>query len=276
MRLGSVPSVIYLGFYVILVFIFSGIYFVLPGRSFYHSTSQYEYNELDADAGKILSSLVVGIRNNLSQFYETDRPTIRGWVLDTRFLEASSLSVKEFPEEFGFELTAPIWIQSKSGRIQTHLQQKVTVPLQSYIATDGVVYFYLQPDKSVPSPIEGIPPVPNLQELLPYGRKIDSFRAPGVEMSTDLYRRIIGFGEGFRGFPTAVEGQYWRVLYFSAGLATASALGDIVPLTTTARFFVTFQALLSLVTIGLFLNALANDIAGTKQSDCGARRTGSI
>jgi hypothetical protein len=50
------------------------------------------------------------------------------------------------------------------------------------------------------------------------------------------------------------------MLYFSAGIATSSALGDIQPVSTQARLSVTSEVLIEVIFIGLFLNSLAHDI----------------
>lgn len=266
LRLGSVPSVLFLCAYVLLIFVFSAIYFVLPDRSFFHSTSQYEYDEFNADAERLLSDLEVGIKSNLVNFYKTDELKIRGWALDTRQLEVHSLSVKDFPEEFSFRLVVPLSrLDPNFGRIETQFRWTVTVPLQGRLIIGEIVYLFLKPEALAPPLIEGIPPEPSLQDLFPYTGEVGALPPPVLGLPMNLYAGIVEFGQGYRGFPAGVKGQYLRMLYFSAGLATASALGDIVPVTSTARLLVTIQALLSLAVFGLFLNALAVDIAGPRK-----------
>ena len=50
------------------------------------------------------------------------------------------------------------------------------------------------------------------------------------------------------------------MLYFSTGIATSSAFGDIVPISTQARNFVLLEALFAVIFVGLFLNALVYDV----------------
>jgi ion channel len=56
------------------------------------------------------------------------------------------------------------------------------------------------------------------------------------------------------------EGSLWpyiRMCYFSAITITTLGFGDITPVTTEARVLVGTEAVLGVVIIGLFLNAVA-------------------
>lgn len=267
-RLGRVPSLLYLGAYILMIFVFSSIYFRLPDRSFYHSTSQYEYEEFNAEAEGLLEELESGVRRNLVSHYGTEQPQIGGWTLETGALHASSLSVREFPHNFSFKLFAPLsMLVPEKGRAETQLRRAVTVPLQRKMIAGDVVYFFLDPRVSSSPPLPGLPAEPALRDLLPHVDAPGTFAGPVLAIPLSLYNRIVGFGQGYRGFPRKVRGHYLRMLYFSAGLSTASALGDIVPVASTARLLVTVQAVLSLSIVGLFLNALAVDIGNRRKRD---------
>ena len=47
------------------------------------------------------------------------------------------------------------------------------------------------------------------------------------------------------------------MLYFTAGAAAPVGFGDITPVTTTARIWVTIEVILEIVLIGVFLASLA-------------------
>lgn len=70
---------------------------------------------------------------------------------------------------------------------------------------------------------------------------------------------IVRFSEAKRGFPAQMSGQFVRMLYLSASTITTLGFGDIVPLTTSARLAVSVEAVLGIVMMGLFLNAIAKE-----------------
>jgi hypothetical protein len=265
-RLGRVPSLLYIAAYILLIILFSGIYYILPERPFYHSTAQYEYESLNADANKLLSTLRDRIINNLTRYYKSSQPKIRDWVLDTRSFTVDSLSVRNFPEEFNFQVGAPLSRIEPRGKVETYEHRLVIVPLKGKMIIEGVVYLFPKLDEAAPISIAEFPPEPNLQELLPDPGRLATLSGPVLGISVDLYNNIIGFGQGYRGFPAKVKGHYLRMLYFSAGIATSTALGDIVPITPLARLLVTIEALCALVIVGLFLNALAVDIGNRREA----------
>lgn len=73
----------------------------------------------------------------------------------------------------------------------------------------------------------------------------------------DTYAALVRFADADRGDPAAASSRWLRMLYLSATTLTTLGFGDITPVTTTARTSVTAEALLGVVLIGLFLNALA-------------------
>lgn len=60
-----------------------------------------------------------------------------------------------------------------------------------------------------------------------------------------------------QGFPAGIPGNLPRMLYLSATTVTTTGYGDIVPITTRARFLAMSEAILGLVIVGLFLNSIA-------------------
>jgi predicted RNA binding protein YcfA (HicA-like mRNA interferase family) len=264
-RLGNIPSLIYVASYVFLIFAFSYIYYVLPGRPFFHSTAQYEYESLNLDATNLLSRLRERILKNLNLTYKSDKPNIRGWLLDTRSIDVNSLSVRNFPEEFSFVVTAPLTRLDPKGLVFVYTHWLVTAPLKDKVVSGGIVYLFPKSTDPTPMLSLGLATEPNLQELLPRTGETPS-TAPVLVLPVDLYNDIVGFGQGYRGFPSKVRGHYLRMLYFSSGVATSTALGDIVPITSTARLLVTVEALASLILVGLFLNALATGIGSRREA----------
>jgi hypothetical protein len=72
----------------------------------------------------------------------------------------------------------------------------------------------------------------------------------------ELSKKIEDCGAGRRGFPSGTSGNFVRMFYLSASTITTLGYGDIVPITTLTRILVSIEAVLGIVFIGLFLNAL--------------------
>ena len=73
-----------------------------------------------------------------------------------------------------------------------------------------------------------------------------------------------------QGFPSELQGNFGRMLYFSAVTITTVGYGDVIPLTGAARFFAAFEATLGIILLGLFINSLA--FAATEKEGSGADR----
>jgi hypothetical protein len=73
-----------------------------------------------------------------------------------------------------------------------------------------------------------------------------------------------GYIQALSGDPSGVSGSYYRMSYLSAVVITTLGLGDIVPISSEARFLVATEAMFGVVVAGLFLNALAYRAGSTK------------
>ncbi len=268
-KLGKAPTFLFLLGYLLLIFVFSLVYYyALPGKHFYHSTSQYEYEFFNNDANEILRDIRAEIIQNFLDNGEA-KQEINGWRIDINDLETHSLFVGNFPSEFSFQIRLPT-IHATQGIDDswTSISAKVTVFTDGKIRMGDTVLLFFKVENNFNFPLEGFPS-PDI--LFPYKTFDQQQNAVVLPLSLDLYNRIIGFGQGYRGFPSNVSGQYWRMLYFSTGVATSSAFGDVVPVSTQARSLVTLEALLAVIFIGLFLNGLAYDVGealkNTQSSD---------
>jgi hypothetical protein len=84
---------------------------------------------------------------------------------------------------------------------------------------------------------------------------------PGIQLSSHDYRTLKAVVAAQEGYVGALPDQYLRMLYFSAVTETTLGFGDITPINTLTRSVVTGQAVLGVVVIGLFLNALSRRTA---------------
>jgi hypothetical protein len=240
---------------------FSGVYYALPDRSFYHSTAMYERDAFGKDAAAIRGAVESLIRSRMVECFGGSGARVNGWSVNVDEMRVQSLDVGKFPEEFSFVVRAPL-SYDKDG-LQTELRTRMTARPGDLALVDSQVHLFIETTETPIGHLVGEPAAPGGSIFFPFKNSDGKYVFGGLfVLPKSLYAQIIDFGEGYRGFPTRVSGQYWRMLYFSAGVATSSALGDIVPLTLAARLLVTAQALVSVVLVGLFLNALAYAASG--------------
>ena len=89
---------------------------------------------------------------------------------------------------------------------------------------------------------------------------VDSMMMPVIKVNRDLDTKLINFANTIYGFPNTFADNYWRMFYFSSVTLTTLGYGDIVPVTNTARILISIEAILGVIVIGLFLNALAKRV----------------
>ncbi len=111
---------------------------------------------------------------------------------------------------------------------------------------------------TIPSP-DGYgldPPVNALFPSYKYVKFPDSNTAI-MYLRDKTYAALTEFNSIERGDPKFASGLFARMTYFSTTVETTLGFGDITPVSTQARLGVAFQAILGVVLIGLFLNAVA-------------------
>ena len=275
---GRVPALAYLFLYLGLIILFSFIYLILPSPSLFHSTSKFEFEHFNKDVGAALQNLRQEIIDVMRENYGQAEVDVDGWILDIDKVNVYSPDFADFPEEFSFKVRVPIQYLSarqividESGpnppyirSVVAILSAKVTVPVRPWSIKDNMAYPQISFSEYASSPIEGAPAWPSPEVLFPFKfqRNAASVSDTAImPISAELYNNIMGVAQGYAGFPSQVSGQYWRMLYLSAGIASSSALGDIVPLTNEARLLVSVETVLAIVLVSLFLNSLAHQIA---------------
>jgi hypothetical protein len=82
-------------------------------------------------------------------------------------------------------------------------------------------------------------------------------------ITENLNNNLKSFALGLTDDPNTIAGKlelFLKMLYFSIISIATLGYGDIVPITTLARFLVSAEVILGILTIGLFLNSLATRI----------------
>jgi len=250
----SQPSKYYAVIYLILIFLFPGIYLLFV-KDFYHSTIQYErateerFKELEGDLQKEFT-------NRLEERCPSKhRDAEVREVICTQKISEYKISFNEgkiiFRIHFtGKDLVFGDGITTTIVRGETRLGEWGDKPI--FITEIDPIFMTEFPKnaklfRSVLSIVFGR----NLDYLSPH--------TYGGTFTPSIYSDFIKYNELTAGFSSSLVGVggYFRFLYFSVVTQTTLGYGDIVPLTNRARFWVGLQSLLGIVLIGLFLNSVA-------------------
>ena len=257
-RLGRVPSLIWALVYLILVPLFAALYTFLPSGSFYHTTLRYDSSYL-ADQKTFEDTVERWARETVTprliaavQEVEGRRPNgIRyyaGYEPDDFWPQL--LAVADFGDNDTLKLPFRL-----GGMVHITYTRELTTETITKEESEG---FDLMADCD--------------------GHDTDPCKAPAVEKALKPDRYFIGWpailGPTYKlrrqakGFNAGADlHMFGRMLYLSAVTITTVGYGDIVPLTNVARSAVAAEAMLGIVAIGLFLNALAHENFGQAESN---------
>ncbi len=261
---GKIPSLLLLCIYILMVFAFAKIYASMPANSFYHSTSKFEYKNFNSDADSILACIKKEITKTYKEYYKKGINRFDGWLIDIDKLDVYILDLKNFPKEIYFTINFSTTYETfDNNPIHNYVSYTIRMPIYERIIIGDTLYSIITRDSSGFTNQGDLSDVPDIKVLFPFNSENFLPEITVFPISLELYYDIVSIGEGFRGFPSEVSGHFGRMLYFSAGIATSSTFGDIVPLTQTARNTVTIESIQMIILIGLFLNALVNDLTRT-------------
>jgi hypothetical protein len=249
--------------YIGLILAAAGVYLNLPEGSFYDSNLRREPTT-GVDENRLKRVLTQEIQHDVSRRYHG----YAEW-------KVGNLKLKLLNPPIVTKVTTPTEMVPNTLDIEIDdfiigLPQEAT-PLFSWVAvnlaeepqgespnesleTYGIPVTPAQPQGGPGAPSTSVsPPLPVLigaeehQALEPFT----------LHLRPHAVTQIVHFYQVLRGDPTAGSGQWWRMLYFSATTITTLGFGDITPVTTETRILVTIEAVLGVIFVGLFLNALA-------------------
>lgn len=277
-KLGKVSTFTYIILYLIMIVIFAIIYSSLPSRSFYHSTSKYEYSTLNQEADDILNKLGGIIVDNLTKdenIYTIEKDS---FLIDYEQINFYSFDVDEFPRNIKFKMSALLHQQIDTNVVQYVLKPSIEIGMQQKIIIEDKVICQLVLEESIIG-VKGFKHIKPSKIFFPNSNGLFSESSnPIIKMPAEMYNEIISFGQAYRGFPDKIKGHWLRSLYLSSGISTSTVFGDIVPLSNISRTLVTIQGLLSIILISLFFNAIAYDISNLNlvETDSGEKEESEI
>jgi hypothetical protein len=261
--LGKVPSIIYAATYLLLIPIFAFIYNALP-RQFYHSTIKYE-QILNKDNEEIRQKLEKQITDIFQEEHGKMYQQEGDLVVDIDNLQVGSFEMNGDIVKFSFSIP----LDKRGGDYHEPsplFNAEISFPL-TYVPVTATEddYFYGSYVKRISARELTEPPVFKTPVEMNSVLKIIFPREPETEneqgiilfpLNMELLKRFDQYSSGQNGFASDLSGNYWRMLYLSAATITTLGYGDIVAVTNEARILVSVEAILGIILIGLFLNAL--------------------
>jgi hypothetical protein len=236
--------------------IFACIYYFSLPNDFYHPNLKFEKNFI-LDEKYLINEITQQIIKTIRNANGDKKPIYRQDILETDkiLIIYSEVNGKELTLETRVTLSHP------SG---TSFFKYITIKLPLY---DELSPFYLIYDESMDSSlhndrllrvkIEDLSRYDDKKQLIeiifPTSHPFDALVMP---INDKLDKMIINYYKGLQGNACNISGNFMRMFYFSTVTITTLGYGDIVPLSTAARTWVSIESILGMVLIGLFLNSL--------------------
>ena len=271
------PLIVYGLLYASVTLIFAAMYWMMPG-AFYHSTAMHE-PMLKRDAEQIRSGLeraflYQGLKNNEQEVFKSheERRDVPVICLDNDI-------------EYAIRSFTVYDVQYENGRfrISTTMNGEHTcAAIPGIIITARTENDYFE-DTTVEETVvaaefesagkeehTGVPAPPmrspyDIFIAMPKegNKPIEGF----LKIPRDLFEMMNAYADAMDGFAGLALGSFWRMLYLSTVTITTLGYGDIVPITPVSRALVGAEAILGILIIGLYLNALSQRLVSeTPQS----------
>lgn len=259
------PSISYLIFYVLLIPIFGIIYNNLPFE-FYHSTNKYE-KYIHNDKKAVIADLQNFLKSFLLKAHENQIIVEDGRYFDINTIEI--LDITFVNDEAQIYVIG--YAFGKGRNMRMSFESHLNFSLSSFSPPDTLENGELVIHHLICAQEEN----PNYQlkvyDIFTSGKVKIRWGKSGIEgwpghdcgfifIPISIMNKINAYNSALEGFPAYSSGNFERMLYLSAMIITTVGPGDIVPISTRARFFVTLEAILGIIIIGLFLNSLVNKI----------------
>lgn len=258
-----IHPLVFLAIYLLAVPVFGAIYHAQPPASFYAPNLKYE-KPARADANRVAADLYTAIEGGLALPPKAP-PTPDSWRVDPRSVGVRDVTVGEdhilhFTVLFKATRETPGHAEIRwSMHAQTPVQERVT----SFPDGGPIISHLISPQpETIAKEVTGGLGISNSSFAEMVFRSRDPIvQTTALSWSPAEDARLQTFDRGRQGDPSAVSGDFWRMVYFSATTITTTGYGDIIPLTGPARALTGIEAVLGWVLAGLFLNAAATRLS---------------
>lgn len=222
------------------------VVYVLAAGSFYQTSATHEPSYLDNEF-TVEQAVAQGASRNVSG--EANRNKCRTCV---SLITADGLGISATGTDLLVTIGFPTETNTGDVTVQVDIPEN-NLPSPYDTAAGGFVYLPYS-TISTANTVAGEASSGSLQLFEQY---TNSKLNPDMPITSAEMASVQQLADAAQGTVGGLSDQFWRMLYFSAVSATTLGFGDIVPVTTVSRSLVTLEAVLGVVFIGLFLNALA-------------------
>jgi hypothetical protein len=222
---------------------------------------------LNQDADDVLQGLKNEITYTFKNAQKGDEIVIDDWTININSINAHQLKVEG--DEVSFQVSMTL---TRSGA-EAYLLPRVKFSLRERFSTHDLNTKEWKEHKVIK--VEGLhlPPFESheigstqlARGIFPYNYQNVAPDAIVMPISRELDSKVRNFVSGVRGFPSKLRGHYMRMFYLSAITITTVGYGDILPITTAARFLVSIEAILGIMVVGFFLNSLTFSKEGSNK-----------
>lgn len=267
--LGSIPSIVYGIIFLLQIPVFAFIYNKFP-LEFHHATIRYENVK---EKQQILGDIEYWIKGTLSAKHKTEKIEIDCQPLK-EFIDMHGEAVSHASKMPSHQIRTleisslrPFKLDLQSDEIKFYLPLELQdKQSSSKFSFSGIVAFHIPRDDESFYGNESVMLLPikfyhekiNIwfsEKVFPYAKGKQLF----MPIPHHVVSNLRSLKNKLETGTNDLEDSYWRMLYFSGVTITTLGYGDIVPITTRSRLFVSLEAILGIITVGLFLNALAHE-----------------
>lgn len=237
--------------YFLVILVFAIIYSFIP-EDFYHSTIKYE--DYFTEEVKAVESLIA---KEIKENYKKDYGKIKFEDENYRY-DASQIVVtelKSISKGINFTLLIPIFRNNPKVSSQI-FTVKGTLSHSTRKIYDKSIIKSINIEPNNFHPLYQKFPIRSQGKYNTEMKFSNDIKNP-FEVSEKLDDKLRNLYKTTKGFPSGINGAFFRMLYFSSTTMTGLGPGDILPLTNRARILVVIQSLLGLILIGIFLNEIA-------------------
>lgn len=256
--------------YICILLIFAVIYWLLPGKHFYHANVSHEplVGEIKARIGKQLTAEIVGAFQQVH--HGVDQLVVNEWRVDPTTFEVITFDAtadKPGVVEIKFKLSTKLINLSNPSRL-LNIAPVVTLPASGGYESASILLKAIHVDVPPEVPYmdatqrnlfaQILFPTPKPSEPHNESNPVEEDKsglAPelSMPMSKNLDSQIQDLAQGVQGDPSRLDGHFMRMLYLSGVTITTLGYGDIAPLTPWSRLFILIEAVIGIIIIGLFI-----------------------
>ena len=245
--------------YLLLVPAFAIVFQVMPFHSFYDSNIQREPS-IAGQANRLSQDLTQAMDSRMTNF-EWSSPAgpirVRSVTVYVAPIQSSPSGLQI--DVSGSESGGNIGTTQVGGGFQEAYTLDLSTEPNLTIPPNGPALYSVVAILTSPAGSSFEPPVGLLFPT--YGGAVQiSDTSAEFYMSGHTLGELSNFYLAAQGDPKTASDPFLRMLYFSVITVTTLGFGDITPVSSAARLAVSVEAILGVVLIGLFLNALGRRI----------------